>query len=248
MSNNLEKLVLEDLDEAAAGYFTIRIKSRTEPARLVPASFTAMTGWPGAAQCSLLTSPRDRRGWPLQMTLSSSSRVGNAISDTAGWANFLDAMAVSVGDILVFEMVDDRCLAASIAYHRGCLPRIVQTEPQVVNHDIVQAEPQVVNESRPHFKKKLRLSHTRSDKSARLDIPTSFWRSVGPEKFNGSLVTLSGPRGQHVVQSSLCVTPKQTFCFFSSGWSDFRTMSNFDLGDTVTFTKVTDCRYEVTKD
>lgn len=75
-----------------------------------------------------------------------------------------------------------------------------------------------------------------------------FWRSVGPEKFDGSLVTLSGPRGEHVVQSSLCVTPKQTFCFFSGGWSDFRTMNDLKLGDTVVFTKVTDCQYEVTKE
>ncbi|KAG0575945.1 hypothetical protein KC19_3G210300 [Ceratodon purpureus] len=244
MSNDLEKLVLDDLDEAAGNYFTIRIISKTQPARLeVPAPFTAMTGWPGAAHCSLLTSYRGHREWPLQMTqVSSSSRVGNAISDSVGWANFIDHMAVSVGDILIFELVDDHTLEASIAYHRGRAPHSLHIP------DSMHSDPQVVNANRPHFKKKLRISHTRADKSARLDIPTLFWRSVGPEKFDGSLVTLSGPRGEHVVQSSLCVTPKQTFCFFSGGWSDFRTMNDLKLGDTVVFTKVTDCRYEVTKE
>ncbi|KAG0568744.1 hypothetical protein KC19_6G042500 [Ceratodon purpureus] len=260
MLTELEELVLEDLDEAEVTYFSVRIISKTNPARLeVPASFTATTGWPGAVQCSLLTSLRDPKEWPLQMgQLPSSSCVGNAVSDSTGWANFLRHMAVSVGDIIVFEFVDSRCLVASIAYHRGCPPQNVPEEPQVVNV-IVPAEPQVVsvnvpelpqvvNVNSPFFKKKLRATHARAHKSARLDIPTAFWRAVGPEKFNGSLITLSGPGGEHVVQSSICVTPKQTFCFFGSGWSDFRALNDFHVGDTIVFTKVTECQYEVIKE
>ncbi|KAG0565589.1 hypothetical protein KC19_8G201700 [Ceratodon purpureus] len=157
MSTALEELVLDEIDETEAPYFTLRIISKTNPARLeVPASFTATTGWPGAAQCSLLTSLRDPKEWPLQMgQLPPSSRAGNAVSDSAGWINFLRHMPVSVGDILVFEHVDDRCLVASVAYHRGRRPQNAPEEPQVVHLDVpedpqvlavnVQELPQVVN-------------------------------------------------------------------------------------------------------
>ena len=126
----------------------------------VPADFTEATGWPRVAQCFVLTSSRSRTEWPLHMTqLSSSTCVGTAISDSAGWLNFLEHMPVSVGDILCFEIVDERTLVASIAYHRGRPPQIAVEKPQEVN----------VNA--PHFRKKLRASHTRPHKSARLVTP-----------------------------------------------------------------------------
>ncbi|KAG0504335.1 hypothetical protein KC19_N041000 [Ceratodon purpureus] len=238
MSGNLEKLILEDLDEAAAKYFTIRIAAKNRPTRLrVPADFTEATGWPRVAQCFVLTSSRSRTEWPLHMTqLSSSTCVGTAISDSAGWLNFMEHMPVSVGDILCFEIVDERTLVASIAYHRGRPPQIAVEKPQEVN----------VNA--PHFRKKLRASHTRPHKSARLDIPTSFWRYRWAAKFDGSLLTLSGPVREHVVKSGMCVTAKQTFCFFGMGWSDFIAMNDLKIGDTLLFTQVTECRYEVKKE
>lgn len=236
--------------------------------------------------------------WPLRMTqLSSSSCVGTAISDSYGWSKFAEHMAVSVGDVLDFELVDERCLLASNAYSRGRVPEVVPQEAQVTGgHSprVALEEPQVVNDSTPHFKKKFRPSHTRAHKSARLvsyplnmysftivvlarttveisylllrdlqnslihegvffvhftqDIPTWFWRSMGPETFDGSLMTLTGPIREHVVRSSLCVSPKQTFCFFSSRWADFVSMNSLQVGDTIVFTKVTNCRYVVKKE
>ncbi|KAG0595589.1 hypothetical protein M758_UG179300 [Ceratodon purpureus] len=57
MSTDLEKLLLKELDEAVAHYFTVRITSKTRPTRLeVPAAFIKTTGWPGCAQCCLVTS------------------------------------------------------------------------------------------------------------------------------------------------------------------------------------------------
>ncbi|KAG0617921.1 hypothetical protein M758_4G025000 [Ceratodon purpureus] len=253
MSDGFENLILEDLDEASGNHFTVRILSRTTPTRLeVPAPFSAATGWPGAVQCAVVTSLRNPLEWPLRMTqLSSSSCVGTAISDSYGWSKFTEHMAVSVGDVLDFELLDERCLLASIAYSRGRVPEVVPQEAQVTGgHSprVAPEEPQVVNDSTPHFKKKLRPSHTRAHKSARLDIPTSFWRSMGQETFDGSLMTLSGPIREHVVRSSVCKTPKQTFCFFSSGWADFVSMNSLQVGDTIVFTKVTNCRYVVKKE
>lgn len=138
----------------------------------VPAPFSAATGWPGAVQCAVVTSLRNPLEWPLRMTqLSSSSCVGTAISDSYGWSKLTEHMAVSVGDVLDFELVDERCLLASIAYSRGRVPEVVPQEAQVRGgHSprIAPEEPQVVNDSTPHFKKKLRPSHTRAHKSARL--------------------------------------------------------------------------------
>ena len=92
--------------------------------------------------------------------LSSSTCVGTAISDSAGWQNFLANMPVSVGDILAFEVVDTRHLVASIAYHRGRAPGVTATVPDVVNvhaphfraPEVAVAVPLMVNVDAPHFR------------------------------------------------------------------------------------------------
>ena len=77
------------------------------------------------------------------------------------------------------------------------------------------------------------------------DIPTSFWRCIGPECFSGIWYTLKGPLSPGCVKSANCVTRKQTFCFLTTGWAEFLERNNFGLGDTLKFTKIGRLEFEV---
>ena len=79
------------------------------------------------------------------------------------------------------------------------------------------------------------------------DIPALYWRSYGTEQFDGHFFTLGGPLGEGVVKSTLLVTSKQTFCFFTSGWLEFCNKNLLKLGDTLLFVKTSPSTFEVSK-
>ncbi|KAG0594453.1 hypothetical protein M758_UG078800 [Ceratodon purpureus] len=99
----------------------------------------------------------------------------------------------------------------------------------------------------PQFCKTLRVSHTKPGKASRLDIPTLYWRTYGTEQFEDHFFTLAGPIAEGVVKSSVCVTPKQTFCFFTCGWYHFCTRNKLKVGDTLLFAKTGPASFEVSK-
>lgn len=79
------------------------------------------------------------------------------------------------------------------------------------------------------------------------DIPTSFWRTHGPELFDGIWYNLRGPLLACNVKTTCQTYGKQTFCSFTLGWASFCTANALKIGDTVEFTKVGVGEFEVTK-
>ena len=65
------------------------------------------------------------------------------------------------------------------------------------------------------------------------DIPVSFWRKYGKDKFNMQSYTLWGPYSTVTVTVIVNRTPKQTFCYFTHGWALFRDENFFKVGYTL---------------
>ncbi|KAG0627449.1 hypothetical protein M758_2G201700 [Ceratodon purpureus] len=107
--------------------------------------------------------------------------------------------------------------------------------------------PKARRDLRPQFMKTMRATHMKAFKSARLDIPTSFWRAVGEDQFDGRVYSLIGPRQTVVVGSLVFTAEKQTFCYFTNGWSEFLEKNEFGLGDTLLFVKVGNADFQVTR-
>ncbi|KAG0595577.1 hypothetical protein M758_UG178300 [Ceratodon purpureus] len=171
--------VLRELDDVNAVYFSVLIDSEAllSPVE-IPETFTTKTGWPGETECAIETSISDRIGSPLSFNY-----VGRKWVDVgSGWQTFLREHNVTVRKLVWFEMLDDRCLIASI------YPR----------------------EKGQTFTKTMQASHVRPFSSTRLDIPMKFWRSVGEAKFDGVFYGLRGPLTKTVVKSTVTHTPAQT--------------------------------------
>ncbi|KAG0571340.1 hypothetical protein KC19_VG003300 [Ceratodon purpureus] len=97
------------------------------------------------------------------------------------------------------------------------------------------------------FTKTLRATHIRSNKSARLDIQTRFWREFGEKQFDGISFTLRGPSSEAVVKSCCHRSPTQIFCFFASGWSEYCRLNLLKKDDTLLFSAIDTTVFHVTK-
>ncbi|KAG0572935.1 hypothetical protein KC19_VG135600 [Ceratodon purpureus] len=91
MEEPFERLLLDDLIEVTAQYFTVTMISPTKPFFLeIPADFSAKTGWPACKSCALVTSQRTPKEWPLQMfPLSSDFCLGTLVSESGEWLKFV---------------------------------------------------------------------------------------------------------------------------------------------------------------
>ncbi|KAG0593749.1 hypothetical protein M758_UG015900 [Ceratodon purpureus] len=75
----------------------------------VPLDFGAKTRWLGCEKCVLETSLSALKEWPLRMTaLTSLKCLRTSISDSAWWSKLEEDQGVGVGNMLVFEVVDER--------------------------------------------------------------------------------------------------------------------------------------------
>ncbi|KAG0566282.1 hypothetical protein KC19_7G052000 [Ceratodon purpureus] len=136
--------------------------------------------------------------------------------------------------------------------HTVKTPQVSMKKPQPVKNprphrEDIATGPKARRDRRPQFTKTMRATHMKSWKSARLDIPTSFWRAVGEEQFDGRIYSLIGPLQTVVVGSLVFAVEKQTFCYFTNGWSDFLVKNEFGLGDTLAFVKVGTAEFQVTR-
>ncbi|KAG0596237.1 hypothetical protein M758_UG235700 [Ceratodon purpureus] len=83
-------------------------------------TFTAKCGWPTSTHCILVTSISSKEEWFIQLELLEGPQWRNlVVSVDDGFSKFVGDNQVSVGDLLVFEWVDDCCLV--VTRHR-CSP------------------------------------------------------------------------------------------------------------------------------
>ncbi|KAG0573492.1 hypothetical protein KC19_VG182900 [Ceratodon purpureus] len=112
----------------------------------IPVAFTNKTKWPGEKQCALVTSMSSKQ-WQVNFERRNSSFV----STGTGWRDFLCDQELRIGNILVFEVVDERCLVVTINPYAEKTP----------------------------FKKILRPTHLRENNSARLLSVLTFQPNFG---------------------------------------------------------------------
>lgn len=81
---------------------------------------TARTGWPGCEDCALVMSISTLNEWPLRMMLNwyDPCGEGSVHSVGTGWNKFVEDQMVGDGDLLIFKVVDERCLVVTIHRHR----------------------------------------------------------------------------------------------------------------------------------
>ncbi|KAG0555330.1 hypothetical protein KC19_12G161500 [Ceratodon purpureus] len=207
---------IAEMEDIGARFFSVYLESAHSMSVLdVPQEFTASTGWPGCADCGIITSSATMQESPVRFDRTGS--VARSVGD--GWARFLRDNNIRKGKFVVFEPVDERCLVAVVYPKSGT----------------------------PEFTKKLRLSHTTKKNSAKLDIPSRFWRRYGSDNFDQRAFTLRGSKCSVTVKSVLKRTPRQTTCYFTEGWDKFRDQNDFGVGDTLVFTQVAHANFQVTK-
>ncbi|KAG0568345.1 hypothetical protein KC19_6G012900 [Ceratodon purpureus] len=182
----------------------------------IPPAFTTKHRWPGTSDCCLVTSVTNMKQWFLMFV----RRGSIIVSDGEGWSDFLCDRGIGVGWFLVFEVVDECCLAVTI-----CPPR----------------------ESSKKFMKILTKTHTGAYKSARLDIPARFWRDLGEDKFDNVTYTLRGPSSEATVKATCYRSPTQTFCFFATGWREYCSLNNLKKGDSLVFSLIDTTVFHVKK-
>ncbi|KAG0594148.1 hypothetical protein M758_UG052200 [Ceratodon purpureus] len=205
-----------EMEEIGVKFFSIYLHTAHSMSVLdVPPEFTASTGWPGCADCGIITSVTTMQESPVRFERTGA--IARSVGE--GWANFLHVNKIRKGKFVVLELVDERCLAA-----------VVYPKPGT-----------------PEFTKKLRPSHNGKTYSAKLDIPSRFWRRYGSEKFNQRAFTLRGPESSVTVKAVRKRTPHQTVCYFTCGWNRFRDENDFRVGDTLVFTQVAHAHFQVTK-
>lgn len=79
------------------------------------------------------------------------------------------------------------------------------------------------------------------------DIPTSFWRNMGEEKFEDRIYTLHGPMASVEVNSFVRRNKRQTQCFFSDGFHTFCKNNALRVGDSLHFQQIEAEQFEVLK-
>ena len=167
----------------------------------IPEYFTAKTGWPGVADCALVTSISTLKEWPLQIRRLHNMRAGvAAVSVGGGWAKFIEDQKLGVGAFLTFEVVDKRRLVVALHNRRSAdephQPQALHADTLLVR-DLLECDPpdagesqhtvtQVLSEAngheRPQFRKTLRKTHTLKNESSRLvsahPLLTSWWSLI----------------------------------------------------------------------
>ncbi|KAG0596520.1 hypothetical protein M758_UG262100 [Ceratodon purpureus] len=210
---HLFKDVVEEMIQVKALFFSLYIDTNSMSTPLeIPAAFMKKTRWPGTSDCSLVTLVTSMKQWLVMLMRRSAETV---VSVDKGWSDFLRDQEIQVGNFLVFEVVNDCCLAVTVYPPQNCTK----------------------------FKKILKATYARSLNSARLDIPTAFWREVG----DGISYTLRGPSSEVVVKSCRHVSKTQTFCFFATGWCEYYTANDLKEGDTLVFSLIDSTTFHVTK-
>ena len=147
----------------------------------IPASFTAETGWPVEEDCALVTSISTVKEWPLRFMALPDMLAGvSAVSICAGWPNFVHDQQLGYGAFLTFEIVDERRLVVSI--HRRALAHADSSQKHLVQ-DCREPEHcrknipclssrrglhELLSDSRPHFQRTLRKTHTKKCASCRM--------------------------------------------------------------------------------
>ena len=99
------------------------------------------------------------RDWPVQFEIrEDGSSKRNAITAGHGWSTFLIDKEVKVGTLLIFEVLDERCLFVTL-YHPASPRKPVVTEGE---------GPVRRQADGPVFKKTLHASHLKPGSAARL--------------------------------------------------------------------------------
>lgn len=99
----------------------------------IPVPFTKRTGWPSSKDCALVTGLKSPE-WPLTMANSYAgitTRFSRCVCN--GWLRFQSDHDLHPGDLLVFEVVDKRCLVV----------HIVRVEPASVTRNPPRACPSI---------------------------------------------------------------------------------------------------------
>ncbi|KAG0597156.1 hypothetical protein M758_UG316100 [Ceratodon purpureus] len=226
-----------EIEDVSAFYFTVNMLMRSRRTHLeIPEAFTDKTGWPGCKECALVTSSSDTKDWPVHFRFED---VGGgkrrATSVGHGWPVFLRDQKVKIGSLLLLQVMDSRSLAVTICHPDSPRKHVVKTEEAALRR----------RSDGPVFTKTVRASHLRPGLAARLDLPTSYWREVGAERFRDTWFTLVGPLSAVRVRSAAYVTLTQTFYYLSRGWSDFVALNDFKLGDTLQFAAVDTAEFHV---
>lgn len=164
----------------------------------IPKSFSARSGWPGHLDVTLVTSITREKQWPLQLRRVEPGSSLTAISIGSGWDEFVKDNGVGLGDLLVFEVVDEVCLVVTIHRHRprpathgkkkppaemAPTPKPARTPTAVERTgSSAQAPPSAYKPFwGPQFCKTLRVSHLRSGGAARLvSLPPLLNRMFSP--------------------------------------------------------------------
>ncbi|KAG0572528.1 hypothetical protein KC19_VG102700 [Ceratodon purpureus] len=317
MADHRETEVRKELDHCGSVYFLLEILEANLYCLWI-LEFSRRTGWPGQEECALVTRMKANQEWTVPMLrLNFTHNLGLAHSIGAGWDKFMANNSIRPGDLLAFELVDDRCLVITIhpAEHGAVVnsptpPAIGAVTPpsglvfvgskptsksppiqedvlpthlavgvatlpsrevlagpkprtkglrargdmvpspsakkaRSLRYEVTQPRPR--RDPRPQFTKTLRRTHMKAFNSARLDIPTSYWRAVGADEFDGRVYSLISPFQTIVVGSLVSSTDKQTFYFITNGWAEFVTKNEFGLGDTLLFIKVGAAEFAVTR-
>ncbi|KAG0592576.1 hypothetical protein KC19_1G263700 [Ceratodon purpureus] len=227
----------------------------------IPKTFTEQCGFPKSTKAVLTTSMPGKEEWPIDLQfLDGPQWRHSAVTVGGGFSKFAADVGVVVGDLLVFEWVDEGYLVAK-KYPRSPPPKprsqsraessvtptgsegFAASSPHPVAPPASVAGPSTLNP--PRFTKTLRKSHLLPRPQARIDIPTEFWRTHGQEQFDGPLWTISGPLWWGIAKSAVIVTPRQTFCMLTQGWWEFWMLNKFKLGDTLLFVKTGPAAFEV---
>lgn len=130
----------------------------------------------------MVTSISTVKEWPLRfMAFPDMSAGVSAVSVCAGWPKFVCDHDLGYGAFLTFEIVDERRLVVSI-HRRSALAHAVSPQKHVVqecrepndgmnNIPCLSSRPglhELLNDSRPHFQKTLRKTHTMKCASSRM--------------------------------------------------------------------------------
>ena len=138
------------------------------PLQEIPTTFTYKTGWPGSQECAVVTSTAGNREWPVHFEIED---VGGgkrkATSVGPQWPRFLVEHEVLPGSILVFEVLDPRCLVVTIYHTESPRKEVLAREAFALRR----------HSDGVVFQKRLRASHLRPGLSGRL---VSI--SVGPRR------------------------------------------------------------------
>ncbi|KAG0606504.1 hypothetical protein M758_9G146200 [Ceratodon purpureus] len=176
-----------------------------------------------------------------------------------GWRDFVVDNGISIGEFLVFELVNTSRLVVHVyprddqlgVNSRGfSLSADVVEDSERLNLGLGDANHKNICQNRPtrpslppvkvalefsEFKKTLCATNVPNGKIAKIDIPTPFWRSHGEDKFDKKVYTLEGPWTKGDVKAYVCRTWRQTKCLFIGGWQAFCVANKLKIGDTVVF-------------